>query len=409
MKQGAKSEELITNPEERIEVAPDWVAKVGEEPAASAEPVPPAAEAPSTPQVEQGADMDWLAGLTAETIMPEGQPAEPASVAPESALPDWLSDATKPEEQPSSAPMPWEIPAEPGATQPMEPAEPVSFGPPAAETPAPADDWFASLEQPETQKPSTPMPWEQEAPTEAAEPVPWEQPAETPAPAEAQTSTDVSGWLDSLAQEEAPAAETPPTEAAVPRDEFPSWLESMPAAVPSVQPAPAESEELPDWLKDMSADEQPPVPEQVSEWMPAQETPAPPVSGVPVQEPPTQPQPASAAVAFEAPATAPVEESAPPPPLQLRSTAAAGDKDEHFINSARDYLTKGSLNEAMAEYSKLIKKNRLLEEVIYDLQEIVYSHPVDVIVWQTLGDAHMRSNRLQEALDAYTKAEELLR
>jgi tetratricopeptide (TPR) repeat protein len=135
----------------------------------------------------------------------------------------------------------------------------------------------------------------------------------------------------------------------------------------------------------------------------------PPASGVPVEEPPTQPQPESAAVAFEVPATAAVEESAPPPPLHLRPAAAAGDKDEHFINSAREYIDKGSLNEAMAEYSKLIKRNKLLEESIYDLQEIVYRYPVDVIVWQTLGDAYMRSNRLQEALDAYTKAEELLR
>jgi cytochrome c-type biogenesis protein CcmH/NrfG len=32
-----------------------------------------------------------------------------------------------------------------------------------------------------------------------------------------------------------------------------------------------------------------------------------------------------------------------------------------------------------------------------------------VIVGQSLGDAYMRDKRLQEALDAYTKAEELLR
>ena len=72
-------------------------------------------------------------------------------------------------------------------------------------------------------------------------------------------------------------------------------------------------------------------------------------------------------------------------------------------------LGHGGLDVAMSEYTKLIKKGKLLEEVIYDLQEAVYSHPVDVVVWQTLGDAYMRSNRLQEALDAYSKAEELLR
>jgi hypothetical protein len=45
----------------------------------------------------------------------------------------------------------------------------------------------------------------------------------------------------------------------------------------------------------------------------------------------------------------------------------------------------------------------------HDLREAIYLFPVDVIVWQTLGDAYMRAGRLQEALDSYTKAEELLR
>jgi cytochrome c-type biogenesis protein CcmH/NrfG len=50
-----------------------------------------------------------------------------------------------------------------------------------------------------------------------------------------------------------------------------------------------------------------------------------------------------------------------------------------------------------------------LDEVIHDLREAIYRFPVDVSIWQTLGDAAMRANRLQDALDAYTKAEELLR
>jgi cytochrome c-type biogenesis protein CcmH/NrfG len=34
---------------------------------------------------------------------------------------------------------------------------------------------------------------------------------------------------------------------------------------------------------------------------------------------------------------------------------------------------------------------------------------VDVSIWEALGDARMRIGHLQEALDAYTKAEELIR
>jgi cytochrome c-type biogenesis protein CcmH/NrfG len=72
-------------------------------------------------------------------------------------------------------------------------------------------------------------------------------------------------------------------------------------------------------------------------------------------------------------------------------------------------LQRCNLTEAAQGYKKLIKKGKMLEELIFDLREAQYSHPVDVVIWQTLGDAYMRANRLQDALDAYTKAEELLR
>ena len=60
-------------------------------------------------------------------------------------------------------------------------------------------------------------------------------------------------------------------------------------------------------------------------------------------------------------------------------------------------------------YGKLIRKGKSLEDIIRDLRDALYRYPVEVPLWQSLGDAYMRANRLQEALDAYTKAEELLR
>jgi cytochrome c-type biogenesis protein CcmH/NrfG len=51
----------------------------------------------------------------------------------------------------------------------------------------------------------------------------------------------------------------------------------------------------------------------------------------------------------------------------------------------------------------------LLNEIILDLQDALYRYPVEISIWQALGDAYMRNNQLQDALDAYTKAEELLR
>jgi cytochrome c-type biogenesis protein CcmH/NrfG len=63
----------------------------------------------------------------------------------------------------------------------------------------------------------------------------------------------------------------------------------------------------------------------------------------------------------------------------------------------------------MKAYATLIKKNRLLDKIILDLTEATKRFPLDINLWQTLGDASMRANHLQDALDAYTKAEELLR
>lgn len=85
------------------------------------------------------------------------------------------------------------------------------------------------------------------------------------------------------------------------------------------------------------------------------------------------------------------------------------DRDSKILMAAQTALDANKLDEAMREYSALIKKKRLLNEVIHDLQEAIYRFPVDIIIWQTLGDANMRANHLQDALDAYTKAEELLR
>lgn len=64
---------------------------------------------------------------------------------------------------------------------------------------------------------------------------------------------------------------------------------------------------------------------------------------------------------------------------------------------------------AINTYSSLIKKGMLLDKIIHDLQLGVYSHPTQIILWQTLGDAYLRANRLSESLDAYDKAENLLR
>jgi len=90
-------------------------------------------------------------------------------------------------------------------------------------------------------------------------------------------------------------------------------------------------------------------------------------------------------------------------------TGMLSDVQDPAFTTAQVELTRGDIVNAMTSYSKLIKKGKMLDEIIFDLREALYRYPVDVTIMQTLGDAYMRADRLQEALDAYTKAEELLR
>ncbi|MGB9799238.1 MAG: tetratricopeptide repeat protein [Thermanaerothrix sp.] len=80
-----------------------------------------------------------------------------------------------------------------------------------------------------------------------------------------------------------------------------------------------------------------------------------------------------------------------------------------WLHEAQNALQAGNLERALQFYNRLIQEAQHLEDVIHDLHEALYRYPIDVGLWQALGDAYVRSNRLQEALDAYTKAEELLR
>ena len=80
-----------------------------------------------------------------------------------------------------------------------------------------------------------------------------------------------------------------------------------------------------------------------------------------------------------------------------------------MLNQAKAELDRGDIPEALLHYGKLIKRGKNLEEIIRDLSDSLYRYPVEVNIWQALGDAYMRANRLKEALDAYNKAEELIR
>jgi tetratricopeptide (TPR) repeat protein len=239
-------------------------------------------------------------------------------------------------------------------------------------------------------------------------------------PEAARPAEELPDWLKGMAAE-APTAAQP--EAARPAEELPDWLKGMAAEAPTVaQPEAAQpAEELPDWLKGI-VEETPPA---AMEWF---ETP--PTAGTQAER--SAPMPAEAAekaqetpewmAGEETPPGAPppslewkpatIEAAAPPsvtvPPHPKRTGSLSPTRDLHLAQ-AQAALERGDIRQAVEHYARLIRKGRLLDEVIFDLREALYRYPVDVMLWQTLGDAYMRANRLREALDAYTKAEQLLR
>jgi hypothetical protein len=238
--------------------------------------------------------------------------------------------------------------------------------------------------------------------------------------------------------------------AKAPAEEIPGWLSELDQEQEQVVTPTATDADLPAWLRDETGETvvEPPriEPTRAADWQPV-ETPEPerevepepePVSmqaeiqqpepAVPPLEAP-QPEPVTArdempaphAEAFEvvniieekiAAVQGPEPVAAPPAaPRQrrLQGTGRLSTPADPILGQARNELSGSNLPGALQSYDRLIKKGRYLEEVIHDLRDALYRFPVDVEIWQSLGDAYMRANRLQDALDAYTKAEELLR
>lgn len=370
-RQGADEETLITRPEDRREAPPEWVQQaeetpteaVGEtlEPAEQMETEPESSVAVAPEIAEMEAEVMETAEAAAEAAPVEDQEATVVEAVQEQAG----EDITLPE----------------GLTE-IAPA---------------VEEYVEHLEE--------------AAATEVAE----------LASMEAQPAV-ASEWV----AEEPPAEEkTQPVRVAAPE---------MTEGVVGLEEEEAEEGELPDWLKDLSSYSTDLTDEEeeetiTAEWLshaelagmrtaetpPAitDETPVAEALEAPVAEMPEIPSAmapevpeaeaveAPAAEALEAPAELPTQPVAVEPP----ASGPAGER----LQQAQTALEKGNIPAALTEYNRFIQNGEQLEETIHDLRDALYRYPMDTDLWQTLGDAYMRGNRIQEALDAYTKAEELLR
>ncbi|MFZ5905651.1 MAG: tetratricopeptide repeat protein [Chloroflexota bacterium] len=232
------------------------------------------------------------------------------------------------------------------------------------------------------------------------------------------TPADATGvWLRELAEKDEEAQAAPP-----PAEEIPLWSGEIEAA-PKMEAEPAgesavPSEDLPEWLRGLEkkeAEAAAPAGEELPEWLKSER----PVTGPLITEPtqPTDwmPEPAEAALPPQPRTPEPV---AAQPKVETPPAAKPRPKSKRMVTmplvepalaQARDLILRGEIPDALKMYGGLIRKGKMLEEVTFDLKEALYRFPVEVSIWQALGDAYMRANRLQDALDAYTKAEELLR
>jgi tetratricopeptide (TPR) repeat protein len=273
---------------------------------------------------------------------------------------------------------------------------------------------------------------------------------EIPAPVipEERVVAEPMGELEQL-EEALPKEERPPE--AVPESDQP-WMmlvederqeeiaapplpeEPTVGAIAEAPPAPEEADvELPVWAVAEAVEMEPEVPPEEEEelakepewvWLTeeeetevrvpeVQEPAAPPDIGEPIVEVEEEPE-EEPALEAETPLIQ-VEPPARPTWVALEEEAAAAATppeeekvteprdDQERLQLARHLWAAGQREEAYAEYERLLKSS-LLDDVITDLESMTDDEPGDESLLRLLGDAYMRDNRLDEALNTYRLA-----
>jgi len=210
--------------------------------------------------------------------------------------------------------------------------------------------------------------------------------------AEKTIGADSTAWSGEI--EITPPSPSPEAQSAS-EEEIPLWLRGSEghADIPPAGPI----KDMPDWIKG-EGHEEPVIPEptRAADWTPEAKVAAPSIAPEPAKPAVRKPEPKREAADKE-------------DITKVRRVGMLPPLIDPNLASARAVLSRGKIPDALSVYGNLIRKGKLLEDITFDLKEALYRFPVEVAIWQALGDAYMRSNRLQDALDAYTKAEELLR
>jgi tetratricopeptide (TPR) repeat protein len=172
---------------------------------------------------------------------------------------------------------------------------------------------------------------------------------------------------EAIEPEVSPAAEAPEVVAEIPPDIGEPEEERLEPLEEDVDLAEPEPRERPTWV----ALEEPPVTER-------------PVAEAPPEAPPAAEPP----VAEETP----VEEQIGEP-----------EDDQAQLELARRLWDAGQKEKAQAAYQELLS-SPLRDDVIADLERISGEEALEEPMLRLLGDAYMRENRLEEALNVYRRA-----
>lgn len=104
-----------------------------------------------------------------------------------------------------------------------------------------------------------------------------------------------------------------------------------------------------------------------------------------------------------------IPESTPVSQKKVDSVQPPFSTDTMSLTTAREAFSSNDIEKGLETYNILIQNGAFIDETIHDLRIALGQTPLESAIWKSLGDAYMSANRLREALDAYTKAEDLLR
>jgi tetratricopeptide (TPR) repeat protein len=342
---------------------PEWLRRPGE-PMAALEAEEPSPEAPPAPAFEAAPHAPAF-----EAPMPE--PAAPPAPVFEAARPEPPLEVAAPAPEPIVAPTPI-FEAAPPAPEIL--AEPVVAMPPAA--------------------PPSPPP-----PTLAPE-------REAPAPVE----------VPPFEVEALPRAHFPPAGVVLPTPPVIAPAAEAAAVVPpipteAVIPPPAAEVAPPAPVVTPVRPPEAPAPEPsfIAPPRPAVEAPIPaPVPTPPAERPmivsaPPTPAAAWPAAVAPAPQAVPMPEAAPVAAPRVAPPKPVPPSPAEVLEAARGAMTAGDIQTALGRYAKLIRKKRELDTVIEDLRSALERGSALPEVWQALGDAYMKADRLPEAIEAYRR------